>query len=95
MVSTTGKQKERRWVVLGEDGRFVTLGRQSDPSEDEVRKAEDALRANGLAGWLAVMEGSPYSVAEPMLIMVKALAEPAAAFEQGVAAFRALQTTRA
>ena len=32
---------ERRWIILGEDGRHVTMGRHSDPSPEEL-----ALRAN-------------------------------------------------
>ncbi|MFC7552328.1 hypothetical protein ACFQU7_08815 [Pseudoroseomonas wenyumeiae] len=67
---------ERRWVILGEDGRHVTLGRASDPSEDEIRRAEEQLRAQGLAGWLAVMQGNPYTGTMPRLMMVRPLAEP-------------------
>jgi hypothetical protein len=88
MRSALERQKERRWIILGEDGRFVTLGRASDPSDDEIRDAEKALRDRGLAGWLAVMEGNPNTVAQPTLLMVRPLAEPASTFEQGTAAFR-------
>lgn len=78
--------RERRWVVLGTDGRYVTLGRASDPSDDEVRGAEEALRAQGLAGWLAVMEGSPYAGAAPRLLEVRPLAGPAVPFADAAAA---------
>jgi len=56
MPTKTERSRERRWVVIAPDGRYVTLGRHSDPSELEVQDAENALRAQGLNGWLAVME---------------------------------------
>jgi hypothetical protein len=82
---------DRRWVVLGEDGRFVTLGRATDPSEGEIANAEAALRAQGLAGWLAIMDGSPYATKMPTLLMVRPLAEPKGTFDAAAEAFR---TTR-
>jgi len=50
---------ETRWIVLGTDGRHVSLGR-SEPSEAEVMAASDALAAQGLSGWLARMQGEYY-----------------------------------
>jgi hypothetical protein len=47
-------------MVLGTDGRHVSLGR-TEPSEAEVLAASDALAAQGLAGWLARMQGEYYS----------------------------------
>ncbi len=51
---------ETRWMVLGTDGRHVSLGR-SEPSEAEVMAASDALAAKGLSGWLARLQGEYYS----------------------------------
>ncbi len=85
------RRRERRWIILGQDGRFVTLGRASDPSEAELRTAEAALHAQGLAGWLAIMEGNPNVVAQPRLLMVRTLGKPTLTFEQGSAAFRLLR----
>ncbi len=34
----------------------MTLGRHSDPSEEEISAAEQALRSQNLSGWLAIME---------------------------------------
>ena len=79
----------RRWIVLSEDGRFVTLGRATDPSDEDVGRAEEALRAQGLAGWLAVMSGSPYSQVAPSILMVRPLAGPKASFGAAVEAFSA------
>lgn len=76
------RSKERRWIVLGTDGRYVTLGRATDPSEEEVRQAEEGLRARGLCGWLAIMEGNPYVGAVPKLMEVRSLAGPRVPFEE-------------
>ena len=51
---------EQRWIVLGTDGRHVSLGR-AEPSEAEIASASDALAAQGLSGWLARMQGDYYS----------------------------------
>jgi hypothetical protein len=80
---------ERRWIVLTEDGRFVTLGRASDPTKEELAAAEAAMRAQGTAGWLALMEGSPYVAALPTFLEVRPLADPAGTFAEAVDAFRA------
>jgi len=53
-------ETETRWIVLGRDGRHVSLGR-SEPSEAEVATTSDALAAQGLSGWLARLEGDYYS----------------------------------
>jgi glucokinase len=51
---------ETRWIVLGTDGRHVSLGR-TEPTEMEVLAASDALAAQGISGWLARMHGEYYS----------------------------------
>ena len=88
-MGSTARRRENRWIVLGEDGRFVTVGRHTDPSEDEVLRAEEALRSAGLAGWLAVMQGNPHAREVPALSMVRPLATPTAGFAEAAAAFRA------
>ncbi len=72
--------RERRWVVVAPDGRYVTLGRHSDPSEEEIAAAEQALRSQNLSGWLAIMEGNPWVGNAPRLLEVRPLACPATAF---------------
>lgn len=95
MPTAKERSRERRWVVLATDGRYVTLGRASDPSEEEVRQAEEALRAQGLAGWLAVMEGNPYVGAVPTLMQVRPIACPAVPFAEAAAACaRAIRENR-
>ena len=53
-------ETETRWIVLGTDGRHVSLGR-TEPSEAEVMAASDTLAAQGLSGWLARLQGEYYS----------------------------------
>lgn len=47
----------RRWIVLGQDGRHVTLGRAAPPSAEEIAATSDALNRQGLAGWIATLDG--------------------------------------
>jgi hypothetical protein len=57
---TMHAETETRWIVLGTDGRHVSLGR-TEPSEAEITAASDALATQGLSGWLARMQGEYYS----------------------------------
>jgi hypothetical protein len=80
MKSDTESSRERRWVVVAIDGRYVTLGLNSDPSEKEIALAEEALRMQNLSGWLAIMEGNPWVGVAPRLLEVRPLASPGTAF---------------
>jgi hypothetical protein len=55
---TRSAPKERRWIILGEAGRVVTIGRHSDPTDDELAAAANSLRVTAQGGWLAVTEGT-------------------------------------
>ena len=59
-------ETETRWIVLGTDGRHVSLGR-TEPSEAEIATVSDALATQGLSGWLARMQGDYYSRGKVML----------------------------
>jgi hypothetical protein len=59
-------ETETRWIVLGADGRHVSLARTAS-SEAEIATASDALAARGLSGWLARMQGEYYSRGKVML----------------------------
>jgi len=48
---------ERRWIILAQHGRHVTMGRAALPSEPEVETPAAAWVAQGLAGWLATLDG--------------------------------------
>ena len=80
---------ERRWLILTEDGRHSWLGRASDPQDVEIVQVETSLRASGLAGWLAVSEGSYYSKEAMSLIQVRALAGPTQSWDDAVRHFQA------
>ena len=87
MRSETGT----RWIVLGTDGRHVSLGR-SEPSEAEVKTASDALAAQGLSGWLARMQGDYYSRGKVMLEPLQRIgAEHNADWQAALAAFQRLR----
>jgi hypothetical protein len=60
-MSLKPKFAERRWIILAQDGRHVTMGRAAPPSEAEVEAAAAALTAQGLAGWLATLDGNYWS----------------------------------
>lgn len=80
---------ETRFLIVGEDGRHVTLGRAYEPSADEVASAAASLAAQGLAGWYVKMHGKYYVKRTPRLEMLRPLNNPASAFDDAVRAFSA------
>ena len=68
---------ERRWIILAQDGRHVTMGRAAPPSEAEVDAAAAALAAQGLAGWLATLDGNYWSRRRVVLAPAQMLGEGA------------------
>jgi hypothetical protein len=80
---------EARWIVLGTNGKHVTIGRNTDPSEAEVADAESALRAKGLSGWLVLMKSDYYAIQDPSLFMIRPLSNPQYSFDDAVRAFYA------
>jgi hypothetical protein len=66
---------ERRWIILAQDGRHVTMGRAAPPSEAEVEAAAAALAAQGLAGWLATLDGNYWSRRRVALTPVQTLGD--------------------
>ena len=91
-ITTATDTKERRWIILGEDGRHATVGRHTDPTDDELVKAAEALRASGQGGWLAITEGHYYRPRERVsVMMVRELAPTRATWEAAVDAFLAVR----
>ena len=87
-------ETETRWMVLGADGRHVSLGR-SEPSEAEVMAASDALAAQGLSGWLARMHGEYYSRGKVMLEPLQRIGAPHDAdWQAALATFHAARQRR-
>ncbi|MCA3275715.1 MAG: hypothetical protein ING16_18525 [Roseomonas sp.] len=68
-------ETETHWIILGTDGRHVSLGR-TEPSEAEIASASDALAAQGLSGWLARMQGNYYSRATVTLEPLQHIGTP-------------------
>ena len=82
-------ETETRWIVLGTDGRHVSLGR-IEPSEAEVNTASDALAAQGLSGWLASMQGDYYSRGKISVAPLRRIgADHEADWQAALAAFHA------
>jgi hypothetical protein len=92
IMTTRIKPRERKWAIIGEDGRHVWVGRHSDPTEAEIAQAEEALAKQGLAGWLAIVEGDYWKLGKEGclgFVMVRPLAQPSASFDAGTSAFLA------
>lgn len=49
--------QERRWLVLARDGRHSWLGRNSDPTPEELGRMEGSLLSKAEAAFLAISEG--------------------------------------
>jgi hypothetical protein len=82
------QEAERRWIVLGTDGRHVSLGRNSDLSPEEIEAAEAALLAQGHGGWLAVTSGEYWSRRARLEVLeVRRLGAPAETFAEAAEAF--------
>ncbi len=82
-------ETETRWIILGADGRHVSLGR-TEPNEAEIVTASDALATQGLSGWLARMQGDYYSRARVTLEPLRAIGvAPEANLQAALSAFLA------
>jgi hypothetical protein len=90
MRNMTGtRTTEKRWIVLSQDGRHVTLGRHTDPSEEEIARAAEGLRSSGVGGWLAVTEGGYYTRGAVSILEVRELVPSPVAWRDAVRAFQA------
>lgn len=78
---------EKRWIILTPDGGHVSIGRHTDPSEDEIRAVAQKLREAGTGGWLAVMEGAYYSRNRVTLLMVREIVPSGKIWDAVVASF--------
>jgi hypothetical protein len=83
-------ETETRWMILGADGRHVSLGR-AEPSATEIATASDALAAQGLSGWLARMQGEYYRRSKLTLEPLRTLGStPEADWQTALTAFHAV-----
>jgi len=60
MSLSSHKTEIRDWLILAEDGRHVLLGRNSDPTEQEISLAANALAVQNIGGWLVIGFGNYY-----------------------------------
>src|ERR1039457_6973344 len=82
---------ERRWIVLMPDGGHVSIGRHTDPSDDEIEAVAGKLRQARTDGWLAVMEGTYYGRRKVTLLLVREIVPTGRSRETAVTA---LERTR-
>lgn len=80
---------ETRTILIGEDGRHVTLGRYTAPTEPEIAEVEAKLAAAGQGGWIATMAGNYYAKGKLHVEAVREVAKPATAFDAALARFLA------
>ena len=78
---------EKRWIILTPDGGHISIGRHTDPSEDEIGAVAGKVRQAGTGGWLAVMEGRYYGRRKVTLLMVREIVPANESWEAAVAAF--------
>ena len=55
------RDEKTTWIVLGADGRHVSIGRAREPDAEDLARMSEALAAAGQEGWLAVLYGDYYS----------------------------------
>ena len=81
-----------RWIVLANDGRHTTVGRDTAPEDAEVAAAGAALARIGLTGWLVRLEGDYWSRRKPVVLtMIQPLTHAADAdWPAAVASFDAM-----
>ncbi|MFM7303082.1 MAG: hypothetical protein ACKO4X_07125 [Alphaproteobacteria bacterium] len=83
---------QQRWIVLGTDGRHMSLGRATAPTDIEIIGVNDALTAQGLSGWLARMQGDYYSRRKVTLEPLRPIgADHEADWQAALAAFQRLR----
>jgi hypothetical protein len=78
---------EKRWIILTPDGGHVSIGRHTDPTDDEIEIVAGKLQQAGTGGWLAVMEGAYYGRRKVTLLMVREIVPTGGSWAAAVAAF--------
>ncbi len=78
--------------MLATTGLHSSLGRHTDPTEEEIRLIEAQLERLGLGGWLAIAEGDFYQPGKaPTLLEVKRFGSPAVDFTEAATLFERLR----
>lgn len=79
--------RERRWMLLVENGYHVWFGRHTDPSPEMLRATEARLGELGFGGWLSVHERDYWSREGGVLMMFRPLAPSACSWDQAMRNF--------
>ena len=51
------RDQKTTWIVLGADGRHVSIGRHREPDAEDLQRVSDGLAQAGQEGWLALLYG--------------------------------------
>jgi hypothetical protein len=89
-----GTPREKRWLVLSQDGRHTWLGRHRDPDSSDIEQAAEGLARQGITGWLAVSEGVYYDASQVITVMIVKPLHGEGDFESAVEAFQAERRRR-
>ena len=87
--------RERRWIVLVENGEHSTVGRHTDPEAELLDTVAGQLRGHGVGGWLAVLEGDYHGRDALSLLMVRELVPAARSWSEAEAAFLRIRAAAA
>ena len=78
---------ERRYLLVSEDGRHTTLGRDVEPDQEALDTAAEGLDGLGMAGWLVLSEGRYYSQESMALLPINCLTTRSGDWEAAAAEF--------
>ena len=81
------RHRERRWLLLAEEGSHSWLGRAIDPEDEDIGHAEASLRQVGLGGWIVVSEGDYWRPGPMVLLEVRTLNAPKKSFDEAMVLF--------
>ena len=90
----TTSEREKRWLVIAEDGRHVTLGRHTDPTEEEIAVSGERLDEMNLAGWLVVSEGGYYRRHNVSLLLVRPITKKTADWVEAQSRWQAIRENK-
>lgn len=78
------KDEKTTWIVLGADGRHVSIGRAREPDAEDLERVAAGLRDAGQEGWLALLYGDYYGTRGVRLDVLRPLT-PGAPADSSVA----------
>jgi len=80
---------EARWIVITNDGHHAWLGRDSNPTVEELDALTLQLNAKGIVGWVAVLKGDYWARRSALeIILVRLLTEQAGDWESALQSWR-------